>query len=76
MVGQGDLVQTDLGSAQIGQHDSSPVFSGKPSINAAGDIAFVAGVHPEGDSQVEWGSGVFVAYVGVADSIFSDGFDA
>ena len=55
-------MQTDLGAAQIGQHDTSPVFSGHPTINADGDVAFVAGLHPEGDSQSEWGSGVFVAY--------------
>lgn len=75
VVGKDDVVMTDLGSAQLGQHDTSPIFAGKPSINANGDIAFVAGVHPEGDSQTEWGSGVFVAYAGASDSIFVDGFD-
>lgn len=62
VIGQGDVVETDLGTGQIGQHDTSPVFSGKPSINVDGDVAFVAGVHPEGDDQTEWGTGVFVAY--------------
>ncbi len=76
VAGKGDVVMTDLGSAQLGQHDSSAIFSGRPSINAKGDIAFVAGVYPEGDSQTEWGSGVFVAYAGVTDWVFSDGFDS
>lgn len=76
VAGNGDVVQTDLGAAQLGQHDTSPVFSGKPAINARGDIAFVSGVYPQGDNQTEWGSGVFVAYVqGEDDTIFSDGFD-
>jgi hypothetical protein len=77
VVGNGDIVGTDLGSGQLGQHESSPVFAGHPSINARGDIAFVAGVHPQGNNQVEWGSGVFVAYAVpvVEDSIFVDGFD-
>lgn len=64
VIGQGDVVETDLGTAQIGQHDDSPVFGGAPAINDAGDIVFTAGVHPQGDSQVEWGTGVFVAYAG------------
>jgi len=76
-VGNGDVVATDLGTAQLGQHDSSPVFAGHPAINARGDIAFVAGVYPQGNNQVEWGSGVFVAYATptVVDLIFADGFD-
>lgn len=78
VAGNGDVVSTDLGIAQLGQHDSSPVFSGKPAINANGDIAFVAGVYPEGDNQTEWGSGVFVAYASptIDDTIFVDGFDS
>ncbi len=59
---QGDEVDVDLGTAQLGQHDSSPVFGGGPTINDYGDVAFTAGVHPRGDNTVEWGSGVFVAY--------------
>lgn len=59
---KGDVVTTDLGTAQLGQHDASPVFGGGPTINDHGDVAFTAGVHPEGDNQAEWGSGVFVAY--------------
>src|SRR5699024_9954629 len=61
---KGDVVQTDLGTAQLGQHDASPVFGGGPTINDHGDVAFAAGVHPKGDNLEEWGSGVFVAYGG------------
>lgn len=78
VVGNGDVVETDLGTAQLGQHDSSAVFAGRPAINAHGDIAFVAGVYPQGNNQVEWGSGVFVAYATptVVDLVFADGFDS
>ncbi|MBN8727245.1 MAG: hypothetical protein J0H15_06005 [Xanthomonadales bacterium] len=81
VVGKGDLVDTDLGPGQLGQHNTSPVFSGAPAVNNHGDIAFVAGLHPEGDNQVEWGTGVFVAYaerpeppVG-DDTVFANGFE-
>lgn len=62
VVGKGDEVETDQGTAQIGQHDASPVFGGAPRINNNGDVSFTAGLHPTGDNQTEWGSGVFVAY--------------
>ncbi len=62
VAGKGDVVETDQGPGQLGQHDSSPVFGGSPTINNHGDVAFAAGLHPQGDNQVEWGSGVFVAY--------------
>lgn len=82
VAGQGDVVETDLGSGQIGQHDTSPIFSGAPAVNNHGDVAFIAGLHPEGDNQVEWGSGVFVAYAkrdgGGGDDddvIFRNGFE-
>lgn len=74
VVGQSSVVQTDLGAAQIGQNDSSPIFSGRPDVNDSGDIAFVATLHPVGDNQIEWGSGVFVAYASF-DVIFANGFD-
>lgn len=78
VVGVGDVVATDLGKGQLGQHDSSPVFSGAPAINTFGDVAFVAALHPQGDNQVEWGSGVFVAYAereAKDDTIFVNGFE-
>ena len=62
VVGKGSHVPTDLGEGQVGQHDDSPVFGGRPVINEAGDVAFAAALHPAGNNQVEWGSGVFVAY--------------
>jgi len=77
VIGNGDAVDTDRGVAQLGQHDSSAVFAGRPAINTHGDIAFVAGVYPQGNNQIEWGSGVFVAYATptVDNVIFADGFD-
>ncbi len=74
VVGQSTPVATDLGAGEVGQNDASPIFAGKPDINARGDVAFVATLHPAGNNQVEWGSGVFVAYAG-GDLIFADGFD-
>ncbi|MCB1605922.1 MAG: hypothetical protein KDI71_02950 [Xanthomonadales bacterium] len=74
VVSQGDLLPSDLGMAQIGQNDASPVFGGGIAINDNGDIAFIAALHPPGNNQVEWGSGVYVAYAGF-DKIFSDGYE-
>lgn len=57
-------METDRGAGQVGQHDTSPVFGGSPSINNHGDISLTAALHPEGDRMVEWGTGVFIAYSG------------
>lgn len=59
---KGMEVETDLGPGQIGQHDDSPVFGGGPRLNDNGDVVFTATLHPQGDNQTEWGTGVFVAY--------------
>ncbi len=78
VIGRGDVIETDQGSGQLGQHDASPVFGGAPDINNHGDIVVSAGLHPEGDNQVEWGSGIIVAWAdrGVDDDvIFRDGFE-
>jgi hypothetical protein len=79
IIGKEDAVATDLGPGRIGQHiddpTSWPIFSGAPTVNDDGDIAFIAALHPDGDTQTEWGSGVFVAYA-VGDAIFSDGFES
>ena len=78
VVGNGDVVATDRGPAQIGQDNATdPAFSGQPAINARGDVAFVAGLYPEGDNQTEWGSGVFVRYAVpvVDDRVFANGFE-
>lgn len=80
VAGKADLLQTDLGKGRIGQHidnpSSWPIFSGAPGINNAGDVVFVAALHPDGDTQIEWGSGVVVAKtVAANDLIFADGFD-
>lgn len=62
VIGQFDEVPTDLGPGQIAQHDSSPTFGGGVAINDHGDIAFNATLTPIDDTQIEWGSGVYIAY--------------
>lgn len=74
VVSQGDLLPTDLGMAQIGQNDASSVFGGGVAINDDGDVAFIAALHPPGNNQIEWGTGVFVAYASF-DKIFADGYE-
>lgn len=80
VAGKGDPIDTDLGAGRIGQHidnpSSWPIFSGMPGINDHGDVVFIAGLHPDGDTQTEWGTGVIVAYATVGDdTIFTDGFE-
>ncbi len=65
IVGQWDVVPTDNGPAWIAQHDSSVTFGGGVSINDHGDIVFNAALTPEGNNQIEWGSGIFIAYAEV-----------
>ncbi|MEZ5064770.1 MAG: FlgD immunoglobulin-like domain containing protein [bacterium] len=62
VIGEHDLIRTDLGQARIDQHDSSPVFGGTVDINSHGDIAFAATLTPPDDNQIEWGTGMFIAY--------------
>ena len=62
VIGEHDLVPTDLGTARIDQHDTSPVFGGSPALNQNGDVAFNAALTPPDNNQIEWGSGLFVAY--------------
>lgn len=73
VAGKGDVVATDLGAGQIGQNNNDPVFSGAPMLNNRGDLVFIATLHPAGQNQVEWGTGVFVAKV--PDALFADGFE-
>lgn len=67
VIGQFDEIPTDVGPGQIAQHDTSPVFGGSPAINDNGDIAFNAALTPIDDTQVEWGSGVYIAYADSKD---------
>ena len=75
MIGEHDLVPTDLGTARIDQNDSSVVFGGNVAINDHGDIAFNAALTPEDNDQIEWGSGMFIAYAdsGLAPPPVPDG---
>ncbi len=79
VIGNGDTIMTDLGEGQLGQDvANSPVFGGAPGINNNGDVIAVAGLHPAGNNQVEWGSGVIVipAVVPDTDTIFVSGFES
>ena len=68
-----DVVPTDLGDGRIDQHDGSVVLGGAPDINNAGDVAFIAALTPADNNQIEWGSGLFIAY---GSLIFADGFES
>ena len=62
VVTEHDLVPSDLGEARLDQEKPSvPVFGGSPTINARGDVTFVAGLAPPDDDQEEWGTAIFVA---------------
>jgi len=62
LVTEHDLLETDLGTGRVDQNVvSSPAFGGGPSMNAAGDVAFLAGLTPPDNDQIEWGTGLFVA---------------
>ncbi len=69
VIGRGDTIITDRGLGQIGQHDSSPVFGGAPGFNNFGDVVVAAGLHPEGNNQIEWGSGIIVAWAWRGDPL-------
>jgi len=61
VIGEHDLVEIDLGTARIDQHDGSVVFGGGVALNELGDLAFNGALTPEGNNQIEWGSGMFIA---------------
>lgn len=73
VIGEHDLVDIDLGSARLDQHDGSEIFGGALSLNDNNELAFVAGLTPPDDNQTEWGSGIFVARSG--DLIFADSLE-
>jgi len=72
VIGQFDPVHTDLGKGQIAQHDSSPTFGGGVAINDNGDVGFNATLAPIDNTQIEWGSGVYIAYADVDEGIPGD----
>jgi len=61
VVGEHDVLRTDLGAGRIDQNDRSTVFGGSIRINVHGDIVFNAALTPANNDQIEWGSGIFVA---------------
>ena len=46
LVGEHDLVATDLGTGRIDQNDGSVTFGGSPAIDPAGSVAFAATLSP------------------------------
>lgn len=63
VIGEGDVVASDFGPAQLGQETASPpTFSGGLAFNDAGNLAFTTGLYPQGDRSIELGTAVFVAY--------------
>lgn len=64
VVGEHDIVTTDLGEARIDRPDASPVFAGNPDVDAGGDIVFNASLTAPDDPQTSYGSGVFVGFAG------------
>lgn len=77
VAGFGEGVMIDLGRAELGADRSDQnVFDGAPSINAHGDVAFVARLHAFGHPEQSYGRGAFAAYAPPRpDAIFADGFD-
>jgi hypothetical protein len=64
VIGERDVVNTDLGLAQLGQETSAnPTFAGGIVLNNLNQVAFTTGVYPQGDNQTEWGTAIFVANV-------------
>jgi hypothetical protein len=62
VVGERMQVPADIGLAQIGQETlSSPAFAGGIALNDRNQVAFTAGVHPDGNNQIEWGTAIYVA---------------
>ena len=60
VVGDGSPMPSDLGDAQIGRPDASPVFGGNPRMNSRGDIVFGCSITPLGNTAGTWGSAVYV----------------
>jgi hypothetical protein len=64
VIGEHDVVPTDLGDARIDRPDASPVFGGNPGVNAGGDVVFSVSLTAVDDPQVSYGNGIFVAVAG------------
>ena len=63
VVGDGSPLPSDLGDAQIGRPDTSPVFGGSPRMNARGDLVFGCSITPLGNTSGTWGSAVYALRV-------------
>ena len=63
VVGDGSPMPSDLGDAQVGRPDTSPVFGGSPRMNSRGDLVFGCSITPLGNTSGTWGSAVYVMRV-------------
>lgn len=74
VIGEHDIVPTDLGDARIDQNNAGdPVFGGAPGINENGDLVFQGGLTPPDDDQIEYGSGVFIVPAMTGADLNGDG---
>lgn len=73
VVGEHDLVATDLGTARVDRPDPGPVFDGALSVSPGGDLAFHATLTAPDNPQLDWGRGVFVVLR--AGLLFDEGFE-
>ncbi len=74
LIGAGDLVETDLGSARI-DSPSGIEFSGGVAINEAGEVAYIAVLTAPDNVNDVYGLGVFRQAV-AAELLFADGFES
>lgn len=61
VVSEGDILPTDLGALRLLRPDGEPVFSGNPTLNDRGEIAFAACLSDPEDPELGYGAGLFLA---------------
>ncbi|GAB4185589.1 MAG: hypothetical protein Tsb002_09480 [Wenzhouxiangellaceae bacterium] len=74
LIGEDDLVMTDIGPARIQSPTGGPVFSGGVAINNLDEVAFTAVLTEPDNSSALVGLGSFILPP-PAELIFSDGFE-
>ncbi|MEM6453487.1 MAG: hypothetical protein AAF772_00195 [Acidobacteriota bacterium] len=74
VIGEHDLIETDLGTARLDQNvPGDPIFGGGVALSDDGTIAFKAALTPPDNDQIEWGTGLFTVNGSV---IFADDFES
>jgi hypothetical protein len=74
LIGEHDLVATDLGTARVDRPDPGPVLDGAITVSPGGDVAFHATLTAPDNPQLDWGRGVFVLLR--AGLLFDEGFES